>query len=346
MVEIEIDKKTKAALLEYLRIYGARNYESEVAWLCLHTLVALGQLAALVYTFGEHRYFKLALFINVKLCWIAAIALHWEYRAKCTDKQPCQAYVQYEWTGFLNMCAFIGLLPWLFSFATCIVQLCAIGTAHITMTDFGPVCRLFGKVKFEDGGIQDMLSGLMPLTCISAAVCAAVRVPGVVCMLQCIRSYQALLSDVLVAVCILTSILMYLYVLVLIVECSGCCGNIRQNARTVFRDTMARSKFVAGARKTMSLAAILPPTTGFKADKHNVAAMPFIAEAKAGALEFTRRKMRASLLTHFTTYCTVDGRNATEDDIKSVFADANVVYDDNGSRLFLVKELTYLKLLK
>ena len=347
---VEIDGDLRKALQDFLRIYGVRDYFCKLASLCLYTLLTLGTLGVLIYKVGENRFLKLGFSICLKLHLNLFVALQWQYRAKCTEKKPCTVHsfecIQFEGTGGDWVFFFIGILFWLVLFLNLVMQMFATATAKASMIDFPAINRLFGEVQFTDGGFQDMLKGHICIIIASAVVCVALTTPGIVCMLQCIHSTQALVTDLVFACGIWTCRLMILCFclisLVKIFDCC-CCDNIEEQIRTVCTNVKARSKTVCAITKATS---ILPPTTAVKADKHNIATIADIAEAKTGATKYSGKyKMRPALLKHFKTHCTVDGNDATEKHIEAAFAKANILYDNDGLRLFLIKELGTLSLL-
>jgi hypothetical protein len=187
--------------------------------------------------------------------------------------------------------------------------------------------------------------GHLPMIITSAVVCGALKILGIVCAMQYIDFYKTLVIDMLFAAGIwrtrLILLAIVLYMLATIVDCCGCFGgNAEERFWTVYNTVHAKSTIVRDVKK-----AILPPPTGIKANKHNITAILGIAEVKPPLTKYNGTQLRRpQLLKHFTQHCTVNGVNATENDINAAFTKANIVYDPDGLKLFLVDALKRLGL--
>lgn len=334
-------------LLEFLRIYKPTDYETDVRLLLLYAVVQLGTLGALVYYLGDQRNLRLSVSFCVKLLCIAVVALHYKNRAECTESEPCKVsgadVVKRERNAHNMTCAVTGMLLWfamLGTFGSVILKHCSNATDFLRMLT-GPINELFGGLAFTDARMEAMLWGHSPLMLVSAAVCAVLTQPQIMCILECFRNYTGCFIDIIFVAAIYTTYIAFCWILILLID-KCCCCTIQKTGKEFFN----ASGFLRDVRATLP---ILPPTatttTGFKADKHNINTIGYIAEAKKPLTKYALPTIRRpQLLTHFTRYCTVDGKDATEEHIKAAFAKANILYENDGLRLWLIRELTNLGL--
>ena len=335
-------------LLEWQRIYQPTAPETDVVLLSLYAAVQLSVLSALLYYLGDERELKLALSFCAKFACIAAVALTYQNRGECTQKHACKVsgadWVRLERDAHNTMFAVVGFFVILFFLGVLrswIVHSCAKTTAFLRMIA-QPICDLLGGLAFTDAPIKKMFWGHSPLIGGSAAVCAALTQPQIMCVLECAATYTGFIMDIGFFGSVCATYLGFIWFSIIVLDHFCRCG-IKD---CIFKEMLPESLFYRDL--CANIPTILPPTTttGFKADKHNISTIGYIAEAKTPLTKHAAKQLRRpQLLTHFTTYCTVDGKDATEEHIKAAFAKANILYDNTDDlRLFLIRELTNLGL--
>ena len=345
---VEIDGDTTNALHEFLRIYRARDYLSQLLCLCLAALLTLGSLGGMLYQSSGHRYVKLGASICLKLYLNLFVALHWQYRAKCTEKDSHAGH-GFEWivtftgSGFDWLCFFVGCAILSFVFLNFIFEMYASAKSKASMIDFSAISWIFGSVPFTDGGMKDMVMGHLPIIVASAVVCGALTHPGIVCMLQNIHFLQALLCDVIFAGPIWTTRFAFLMGVVCTVDSCCCCGKGQKRTGKIYTQVMTRTATGIAISKATS---ILPPTTGVIANEHNVKTLPDIAEVKVPLPKYVKYKRCDWLWSYFQIHCTVNDMLPKDEHIEEAFKTKNLIYDPKeAKRLFLIKELERLGLL-
>jgi hypothetical protein len=339
-------------LLEWQRIYKPTAPETDVLFLSLCAAVQLSVLGALLYYLGDERKLKLAMSFCTRFVGIAAVALTYHNRGQCTQKHACKVsgagWVKLERDPHNTMFAVVGFfvcLLFLGVLRSWIVHSCAKTTALLRMIA-QPICDLLGGLAFTDAPIEKMFWGHSPFIGLSAAVCAALTQPQIMCVLECAATYTGFILDLgfFVSVCATYVALIWFCIIVLDHFCR--CG-IKD---CISKELLPQGLFLRDLRA--NIPTILPPTTttAIIADKHNIKEVEAIAEKRPGAPKYTKRLHPTSLYNHFAAYCTVGGAALKTPDkeqecVKLVLRDKGFSTDGPTIKLYVMKELIRLELL-
>ena len=316
-------------LTGFLRTYQAHDFDTWWTELVAGTLTVLVVLGVLNYSFHHHRKLKVVTSIALQMVLAAFVNLCCHYPAKCTDKEPCKdhniAWLKFERNGENNIIAFFGGLALVCKLANSIISAFGTATAWFSMQIADAACKLLGVVPFPDAPIQDVLKDHWFLIILAAAVCVAVKVPGMMCMLQCLSSSYQLFCDAIYSVVWVTFFVAVALVFHWLLKLCG------YDLWLMFQK--ARREYAAKHAATFgSTTGPFGSTTAVLADDHNVKMLPVLFQLIGDPPKFEGNRVGTRMWTYVQEKCTVKGEKPEHKHMEEAFAAQNILWDDKAAK--------------